>query len=553
MIKIKMKKIFLILTLAWGVVTAASAQFMDDEFTPDMKLRMANAIIERYYVEDVNADTVVEEAIKAMLKTLDPHSAYSNPEETKELNTPLEGKFSGIGIQFNMSTDTVYVIQTISGGPSEKVGIRPGDRIISADDTILAGRKLPNSRVMKALRGDKGSRVRLKVKRSGVPELINFTVVRDDIPVYSVDASFMLTPEVGYIAVSRFAEETPNEVLAAVQKLKKQGMKRLIIDLNDNGGGYLGAAYGMAELFLPKGTPVLSTRGLNSYPMEYDTEQAGPFQDIPLVVMVNQYSASSSEIFAGAIQDNDRGVIVGRRTFGKGLVQRPFPFPDGSMIRLTTARYYIPSGRCVQKPYEKGHTEEYYLDMLNRLNSGELWSADSVHLDSTQVYRTLRNHRTVYGGGGVMPDVFVPIDTTYFSPYYRDLVAKGSLNTTVLNYVDRNRKALNKRYRTQEELLNGFADTATLEKELIAQGEKDGTPYDAEGWERCRPYVVAALKGLVIRDLFEDGAFAQATVMFEPIAREALEIINDPERYNQLLSTGKDPKPKAAAASATTE
>lgn len=553
MIKIKMKKIFLILTLAWGAVTAASAQFMDDEFTPDMKLRMANAIIERYYVEDVNADTVVEEAIKAMLKTLDPHSAYSNPEETKELNTPLEGKFSGIGIQFNMSTDTVYVIQTISGGPSEKVGIRPGDRIISADDTILAGRKLPNSRVMKALRGDKGSRVRLKVKRSGVPELINFTVVRDDIPVYSVDASFMLTPEVGYIAVSRFAEETPNEVLAAVQKLKKQGMKRLIIDLNDNGGGYLGAAYGMAELFLPKGTPVLSTRGLNSYPMEYDTEQAGPFQDIPLVVMVNQYSASSSEIFAGAIQDNDRGVIVGRRTFGKGLVQRPFPFPDGSMIRLTTARYYIPSGRCVQKPYEKGHTEEYYLDMLNRLNSGELWSADSVHLDSTQVYRTLRNHRTVYGGGGVMPDVFVPIDTTYFSPYYRDLVAKGSLNTTVLNYVDRNRKALNKRYRTQEEFLNGFADTATLEKELIAQGEKDGTPYDAEGWERCRPYVVAALKGLIIRDLFEDGAFAQATVMFEPIAREALEIINDPERYNQLLSTGKDPKPKAAAASAPTE
>ncbi|MDE7427196.1 MAG: S41 family peptidase [Muribaculaceae bacterium] len=542
-----MKKILLILTLAWGAMAAAYAQFMDDEFTPDMKLRMANAIIERYYVEDVNADTVVEEAIKAMLKTLDPHSAYSNPEETKELNTPLEGKFSGIGIQFNMSTDTVYVIQTISGGPSEKVGIRPGDRIISADDTILAGRKLPNSRVMKALRGDKGSRVRLKVKRSGVPELIDFTVVRDDIPVYSVDASFMVAPEVGYIAVTRFAEETPNEVMKAVQKLKKQGMKRLIIDLNDNGGGYLGAAYGMAELFLPKGTPVLSTRGLNSYPMEYDTEQAGPFQDIPLVVMVNQYSASSSEIFAGAIQDNDRGVIVGRRTFGKGLVQRPFPFPDGSMIRLTTARYYIPSGRCVQKPYEKGHTEEYYLDMLNRLNSGELWSADSVHLDSTQVYHTLRNHRTVYGGGGVMPDVFVPIDTTYFSPYYRDLVAKGSLNTAVLNYVDHNRKTLNKRYRTPEEFLNGFTDTAALEKELIAQGEKDGTPFDEEGWERCRPYVTAALRGLILRDLFEDGAFSQATLMFEPIAREALEIINNPARYNLLLTTGEDEKVRTAA------
>ena len=282
-----------------------------------------------------------------MLKTLDPHSSYTDADETKELTQPLEGKFSGIGIQFNAATDTVYVIQTVSGGPSEKVGIRPGDRIIAADDSIIAGRKLPNSAILKILRGEKGSKVRLKVKRAGVPELIEFVVTRDDIPIHSVDAAYMANDSTGYIRVSRFAEDTANEVAEAVEKLRKNGMRNLIIDLQDNGGGYLGAAVELASEFLSKGDPVVYTKGLHSAPAYFNLEKDGKYRDMRVVVMVNQYSASASEILSGALQDNDRGLIVGRRTFGKGLVQRPFPFPDGSMIRLTTARYYTPSGRSI--------------------------------------------------------------------------------------------------------------------------------------------------------------------------------------------------------------
>ena len=509
------------------------------QFSPNNKLRMAEQIIENYYVEDVNADSVVQEAIVAMLKTLDPHSSYSNPEETTELTQPLEGKFSGIGIQFNMSTDTVYVIQTTGGGPSEKVGIQPGDKIISANDTILAGRKLPNSKILKTLRGEKGSKVRLMVMRGNNPELLEFVVTRDDIPLYSVNEAYMVDDKTGYIAVSRFAEETPTEVRQAAAKLAKKGMKQLIIDLQDNGGGYLGAACQMAADFLHAGDPVVYTAGRNSAPQHFNLDVDGKYLDIPVVVMVNQFSASASEIFSGAMQDNDRGLVVGRRTFGKGLVQRPFPFPDGSMIRLTTARYYTPSGRCIQKHYAKGHSEEYELDMLNRLNSGELWSADSIKLIDSLQYRTLRNHRTVYGGGGILPDIFVPVDTTYFTPYYRAMLGKGSLNSYVLNYVDTNRKQLQKLYPDEDRFYRDFNVTDRMLTDLVARTTADSTEFNSEQWERSKPYVTAIVKGLISRDLFERGSFSRATNMFDPVFKAAYEAINDPKRYNRLLGNTK--------------
>lgn len=533
------RKILYTLTLAIVCIAAATdIHAQRRELTPDQKLRMAQALIQSYYVEDVDGQQLTDEAIKAMLKTLDPHSSYTDADETKELTQPLEGKFSGIGIQFNAATDTVYVIQTVSGGPSEKVGIRPGDRIIAADDSIIAGRKLPNSAILKILRGEKGSKVRLKVKRAGVPELIEFVVTRDDIPIHSVDAAYMANDSTGYIRVSRFAEDTANEVAEAVEKLRKNGMRNLIIDLQDNGGGYLGAAVELASEFLSKGDPVVYTKGLHSAPAYFNLEKDGKYRDMRVVVMVNQYSASASEILSGALQDNDRGLIVGRRTFGKGLVQRPFPFPDGSMIRLTTARYYTPSGRSIQKHYEKGQGEEYMLDMLNRYKSGELWSADSIHQVDSLRYETLHNHRPVYGGGGIMPDVFVPVDTMFFSPYYRDLNAKGVINQFCLNYVDANREKLIKEYPTEDSFIEHFEITPELEQQLIAAGTKEKVEFNEEQWLRSRDYVLAVIKGLLSRDLYEDGSALRAINPLISDYREALELINDPERYNRLLRAG---------------
>ncbi len=339
------------------------------------KIAQAEKIIEQCYVDTVDTDQLAQEAIKAMLATLDPHSTYSDPEETKELTTPLDGNFSGIGIQFNMLNDTLYVIQTTSGGPSEKVGILPGDRLIQADDSIISGVKRPNSSVIKILRGPKGTPVNLKILRKGVAQPIDFLVVRDDIPVYSIDAAYMADPTTGYIRLSRFSESTPKEISEAMAKLRKQGMKNLVLDLQDNGGGLLGSAIDLGARFLNRNDLVVYTKSPTMGEHYYATDRDGEFRDGRVVVLVNQYSASASEITAGAIQDHDRGVIVGRRTFGKGLVQRPFPFPDGSMIRLTVSKYHTPSGRCIQKPYKRGNSDEYRKDILHRYEAGEFSSA----------------------------------------------------------------------------------------------------------------------------------------------------------------------------------
>lgn len=511
------------------------------KLTPDRKLLMAEQVIERFYVDSVDAGNMVQDAIVAMLKTLDPHSSYSDPEETKELTTPLEGNFSGIGVQFNMLNDTLFVIQTTSGGPSEKVGILPGDRIVQAGDSVIAGRKLPNSRIIKILRGPKGSEVDLKVLRRGEAEPIVFHVVRDDIPVYSVDAAYMADPTTGYIRVSRFGEETDKEFEAALEKLRKQGMQNLIVDLEDNGGGYLQAAHQLASHFLDKGDMVVYTDAPKMGRTVYAVEKPGNFNKGRLVIMANQYSASASEILSGAVQDNDRGLIVGRRTFGKGLVQRPFPFPDGSMIRLTVSRYYTPSGRSIQKPYAPGDEESYRKDMLHRYEAGEFSSADSIHLPDSLRFETLHNHRPVYGGGGIMPDLFVPIDTTAFTPYYRNLVAKGILNRFCITYVDRNRSQLNREYPDVDAFIVKFSVDSAMMDDIVKLGVADSVKLDSAQLERSRPMIETIVKGIIARDLFDTSAyFRVVNPQLSPVYREALGLINDERRYNKLLREGRE-------------
>lgn len=510
------------------------------KFPADRKLLTAEQIIERYYVDDVDAQKVVQEAIVAMLKTLDPHSSYSDPEETKELTTPLEGNFSGIGVQFQMLNDTLFVIQTTSGGPSEKVGILPGDRILQAGDSIISGVKSPTSRILKILRGPKGSRVDLKVLRKGEPQPIMFSIVRDDIPVYSVDASYMADPTTGYIRISRFGEETDAEFRKAVAQLRKEGMKNLIIDLEDNGGGYLNAAHQLASHFLNYDDLVVYTDAPKLGTTVYRVEKAGDLRDGRLIILANQYSASAAEILAGAVQDNDRGLVVGRRTFGKGLVQRPFPFPDGSMIRLTVSKYYTPSGRCIQKPYAPGDEEDYRKDLLHRYEAGEYTSEDSIHLPDSLRFETLRNRRPVYGGGGIMPDRFVPIDTTAYSTYYRDLIAKGILNRYSVTYVDDNRAELKRTYPTEQQFLNNFTVTDAMLADMVKLGENDSIKFVEADWQRSLPAIRTIVKAIVGRDLFENATYFKVTnPELNPIYREALALINDPEAYNRLLREGR--------------
>ena len=524
-----MKKLFSAIALIL-LAGAAIAQHV----APDRKLAATEKLIETFYVGDVDTTKIVEDAIRAMLKTLDPHSSYSTPEETKDLNEPLQGNFSGIGIQFQMLNDTLYVIQTISGGPSEKVGILAGDRILTANDSLISGVKRKNSSVMKLLRGPKGSEVEVAVKRGKSTEPIMFRITRDDIPIYSVDAYYMIEPETGYVRISRFADNTPQEFAKALDELERKGMKKLVLDLQDNGGGYLQAAAELADMLLPKGALIVYTDGDRVSPSHYYS-QRDPLFNGPLVVLVNQYSASASEILSGAVQDNDRGLVVGRRTFGKGLVQRPFPFPDGSMIRLTVARYHTPSGRCIQKPYNGGDDKDYQLDLLNRYKAGEYSSADSIHFDDSLRYRTLVNGRTVYGGGGIMPDRFVAIDTTEYSDYYRDLMAKGIFNRYGVAYVDSARADLKKQYPTVEKFVENFEVTPVMLDDLAAMGEADGVKLDAEGMETSRNLISRVVKALIGRDLFEQDVFYRITNPSNPVFVEGVEIITSPQLYERLL------------------
>ena len=531
-----MKKIFrtlaAVLTVA-GLTAGITAQTID----PARKLLMAESVIENYYVDRVNADTIVQEAIVAMLKTLDPHSTYSDAAETKALTDPLNGKFSGIGIQFQLLNDTVYVIQTIANGPCERVGVLPGDRIVACNDTLLTGKSMANSVVQKHLRGAKGSVANLKVVRRSEPDTLHFRVIRDDIPLYTVDAAYMAAPGVGYVKVSSFGAETPKEFSKAISSLQKQGMIHLMIDLQDNGGGYLQSAVDLASYFLPAGSTVVYTEGLNQ-PVKYFRAANGyPMTQPRIVVLTNEYSASASEILTGAIQDNDRGVVVGRRTFGKGLVQRPIPFPDGSMIRLTTARYYTPSGRCIQKPYAKGKGEDYSHDLDERYKHGEFSSADSIHLDKSHPYHTLKLGRSVYGGGGIMPDVFVPIDTTGFNKFYREVRAKNVLNQFVASYVEKNRDQLKRAYPKEDTFVEKFTVSDQLYADFVADAKNYGVEGSAAEIAESRSLLAPMLAGLMGRDLFEQRTYYRMANNVNPVYREALRMITNSESYNTILSS----------------
>ncbi len=532
-----MKKfIFLIIiAITTGSFLAGGQYFRN--LTPEQRISLTAEIIDNYYVEGVDMDSIADQAIIAMLAALDPHSKFSTAEETRELNQPLEGKFFGIGIQFNLLEDTIYIIQTTPGGPCARAGVLPGDRIISANDTLLAGQHFTNSDVIRRLRGPKDSKVTIEVKREGFDELLPFDLTRAEIPLYSVDASYMVDKNVGYISISRFAETTDKEVCQAADSLLNCGMKHLIIDLSSNGGGYLQAAVDLANEFLCKGDPIVFTRGQHSPERHYTATSNGSLRKIDrLVVIVDQYSASAAEIFAGAVQDNDRGVVVGRRTFGKGLVQRPFPFPDGSMIRLTTARYYTPSGRCIQKPYVKGQGEEYQLDLLNRFNSGELWCADSIHLDTTETFYTLRNHRPVYGGGGIMPDVFVPVDTSRVSPFYRQISAKSIIIKSVFKFIEQNREQILAQYPNEAAFAQNFIIPDELDQDILNRAAEAEIEFSQEDWDRSKELIHAITLGLLTRDIFTNGIYVRATNPLNPDFIEALSLINDPDRYKHILS-----------------
>ena len=489
------------------------------------KLQLAEFAISRLYVDEVNEEELVEKAITSMLEELDPHSTYTNAEEARKMNEPLEGEFEGIGIQFQMMEDTLLVVQPVSGGPSEKVGILAGDRITAVEDTLIAGVKMSTEEIMSRLRGPKGSVVKLTIIRRDIDEPLTFEVKRDKIPIYSLDASYMITPTIGYIRLNKFGANTIEEFQAALSKLQGQGMKDLILDLQGNGGGYLNAAIDLANEFLPQKSLIVYTEGKASKRSEFVAKGNGNFLKGKLVVLVDEYSASASEIVSGAIQDWDRGTIVGRRTFGKGLVQRPIDLPDGSMIRLTIARYYTPSGRCIQKPYVKGEEEDYDNDLAKRLEHGELMHADSIHLPDSLMFKTKRLGRTVYGGGGIMPDYFVPIDTTLYSVYHRDLVAKGVVIKTTLNYIEKNRKALTKSYRKFDDFNRKFEVSNELLDELRKEGEKSGVAFNETEYNTSLPRIKTQLKALIARDIWEMSEYYQVMNQTDNVVQQALKII----------------------------
>ena len=496
------------------------------EDSPMRKLQIAEMAITNLYVDSVDEQKMVEDGIRGMLEKLDPHSSYTTAKETKAMNEPLQGSFEGVGIQFNVSQDTLLVIQPTLGGPSEKVGIMAGDRIVAVNDTAIAGVKMSRDEMMRRLRGKKGSKVALTVVRRGIADRLSFTVTRDKIPVKTVDAVYMIRPNVGYIRIGSFGATTYEEFMEGVDSLKRKGMVDLVLDLQENGGGYMQSAIRIANEFLRKNDLIVYTEGRRSKRQEYSANGGGRLLDGRVMVLVNEYSASAAEIVTGALQDQDRAQVVGRRSGGRGLVQRPIEFKDGSMIRLTIAHYYTPSGRCIQKPYTKGDKEDYAMDIEKRFKHGELYSADSIHFADSLKYETLRRHRTVYGGGGIMPDFFVPLDTTQYTPFHRQLAAKSFIINASLRYIDSHRKELRKRYTSFDKFSAEFTIPAAVTDALIADAAKDGVkPKDDAELQATMPQLKLQLKALVARDLWDMSQYFAVINESNHIVMKAVELL----------------------------
>lgn len=523
---------FLVVTLA-----VTQAQRTD----PNAGVRKFNAamqLINYAYVDTTNEAKLVEKAIIEMLKDLDPHSVYISKKDVKRANEPLEGNFDGIGVQFEILRDTISVVHAIPGGPSEKLGIMSGDKVVMIDGKSVTGKKtadgkeINNQFVLDHLRGKRGTKVNVSIFRKGRKELLEYTIVRDKIPINSIDAAYMIKPGIGYINLNKFAQTSMQEFYEAATKLRDKGMQALILDLRNNSGGYMGTAIELSDEFLGPGKLIVYTEGMHSPREDFHSSGKGLFEKGRLVIMINENSASASEIVSGAVQDWDRGIILGRRSFGKGLVQRPYQLPDSSQIRLTTARYYNPSGKCIQKPYGDG-TDKYYEDFSNRLKHGELVNSDSIKFPDSLKYYTSKK-RVVYGGGGIMPDVFIPWDSTPVSDYFLDLRRKNVINGFVGEYVDRNRDMLKNRYPDFPSYEKGFlADEAFL-SEFFAYADKEGVKKDEKGWEASQELIVSQLRGLVAQKLWDMTELYTIINQYDQEVQKALEVIQDQEVYRKL-------------------
>lgn len=518
---------WVILFLLLSFPQAIKAQQLNFGYnSPMRKIVLAEMAITNLYVDSVDEKKLAEDGIRGMIEQLDPHSSYSTAKETKEMNEPLQGSFEGIGVQFNMVKDTLLVIQPVVNGPSERVGILAGDRIVSVNDTAIAGVKMSKEDIMKRLRGAKGSKVRLGIVRRGIAGILKFTVVRDKIPVKTLDAAYMIRPHVGYIRIGSFGVTTYNEFMKAVETLKASGMKDLILDLQENGGGYLMAAVQIANEFLHNSDLIVYTQGRKVPRQDYCADGSGRLLDGKVFVLINEYTASAAEIVTGAIQDQDRGIVVGRRSFGKGLVQRPIDLPDGSMIRLTIAHYFTPSGRCIQKPYKKGDAIDYAMDIEKRFEHGELYSADSIHFADSLKYYTLRKHRVVYGGGGIMPDVFVPLDTTQYTKFLRQMAARSYIINANLKYIDVNRKQLKKQFATFNDFNARFEVPQSLIDDVVQAAEKDKIkPKDQQELQATLPQLRRQLKALIARDLWDMSEYFQVINETNPIVIKAVGLL----------------------------
>jgi len=512
--------------------SAQSKQKNADPKSTSLKFNTLMQLLNYYYVEDIDQPKLTEEAIVAVLQELDPHSVYISKDEVEKTNEPLVGNFDGVGIQFQMYKDTILVISPVPGGPSEKLGILAGDKIIKINNADAFGKKVNNQYVLDHLRGPKGSKVDVSIYRKGRKELIDYTITRDKIPLNSIDASFMLTDNIGYIKLSRFAATSADEFIDAANQLKKQGMKDLVFDLRGNSGGYLNIAFDLADQFLPGGKLVVYTKGLHSPKQDFIATSRGTFENGKLVVLIDEGSASASEIVAGAVQDWDRGLILGRRSFGKGLVQRPYMLPDSSMVRITTARYYTPSGRCIQKSYAEGE-DDYRDDLYKRFKHGELYHADSIKFPDSLRYFT-QNKRIVYGGGGIMPDYFVPLDTTFASHYYTDVFRKGLLNDFTLQYIEARRKDLLKAYPDSKAFITGFKDDQKLLDEFVAFAATKEVPRNDRDLLVSGTQIKIILKAYLARNLYNINASFQELSSTDDDIIRAVEVIKNDALFRKL-------------------
>jgi len=492
------------------------------------KLEAIIDLIRNAYVDSISTDTLIEKTIPQLLKNLDPHTAYIPAKDMVEVEEEMRGNFGGIGVQFSIQNDTVMVVDVISGGPSSKLGIMPGDRIVTVNDTILTAKGLKNERVLSKLRGEKGTEVNVGIKRKGIKDLINFEITRGDIPIYSVDVSYMIDPSTGYIKVSRFGEKTYEEFMDGMKKLDQQGLKNVIVDLRGNPGGYLNAVIRMVNEFLDKGELIVYTEGNSQARKTYQADSRGAYRDKGIVVLIDDFSASASEIFAGALQDNDRGWIVGRRSFGKGLVQEQIPFNDGSAVRLTVARYYTPSGRCIQKPYDKG-TDEYYKDIMDRAIHGEFQKADSIKYTNNLKYKTLSG-RTVYGGGGIMPDYFVPADTMGYSEYYSKITQKGLVYQFALDFADSHRKELSSYTKTTE--FETYFQKTNILNLFLTFAEKKGVKASAKDLNVSSEIIDHQVKAYIARNIIGEEGFYPIIKNIDKALLEAIEKTKIPIAQN---------------------